>query len=78
MSSKNKSIDEQLEELTSIYERGGGFGSPGAERELERKIDLLKHKQIQAVNKRNSHIAVLNVVILVINLGVFIYQVFFK
>ncbi len=78
MVSKNKSIDEQLEELTTIYERGGGFGSPGAERELERKIDLLKHKQIQAVNKRNSHMVVLNVIVMIINLGVFIYQVFFK
>jgi len=75
---KNKSIDEQLNELTSIYENGGGYGAPEAERELERKIDLLKHRQTNAINKKNSRIAVINVILVVINVAILIYQVFFS
>ena len=75
---KDKLIDQELDELTSIYERGGGFGSPEGERELERRIDLLKHRQIQAISKKNSRIAILNVLLVAINIGILLFQVFFK
>lgn len=76
--SKRKSINEELEELTTIYQRGGGFGDPDAERELDRRIDFLKHKQIQAISRSNNRIAVLNIILVFINIGILIYQVFFK
>ncbi len=75
---KNKSIEKELEELTTIYERGGGLGAPEAERELERRIDFLKHKQIQVISKSNIRIAILNVLLVAINVGVLVYQVVFK
>ncbi len=53
--SKRKNIEQEIEELVSIHENGGGFGAPDAKTEHERKIQFLMHKQIQAVNKRNSH-----------------------
>lgn len=77
MVSKNKSINEQLEELTTVFERGAGM-APEAERELERRIDFLKHQQIQAVSKRNSRVAVFNAFLTALNIGILIYQVFFK
>ena len=75
---KTKSIEEELEELTTIYERGGGLGAPEAERELERRIDFLKHKQIQAISKSNTRISILNVLLVAINVGVLVFQVAFK
>jgi len=75
---KEKSIERELEELVAIYENGGGFGDPDAKAEHERKIQLLMHKQIQAVNKRNNNIAITNVVIAIVNIGVLIFQLFFK
>ena len=66
MATKNKSIDEELAELTTVFERGYGM-APEAERELQRKIDLLKHRQIQAVSKRNSQVAIFNALLTVLN-----------
>lgn len=75
---KSKSIEKELDELVNIHEHGGGFGAPEAKEEHERKIDLLKHKQILAVNKSNSRMGIFNVLIALINVGVLIYQVFFR
>ena len=75
---KEKNIEHELEKLTTIHENGGGFGDPDAKAEHERKIQLLMYKQLQAVNKKNSNIALGNVVIAILNIGVLIYQVFFK
>ncbi len=75
--SKSKSFEQELEELVSIHENGGGFGDPDAKAEHERKIQLLMHKQLQAVNKRNSNMVIANVIIAIINVGILIYQVFF-
>ena len=71
-------IDKQLDELVSINESGGGFGCPEAAAEHGRKIQLLMHRQMQQVNKSNSYMSVANVVIAIINVGILIYQVFYK
>lgn len=76
--SKPKTIEQELEELVSFHENGGGFGDPDAKSEHERKIQLLMHKQLQEVNKRNSNMAIANVVIAFVNIGILVYQVFFK
>lgn len=55
---KQKSIEQQLEELVSFHESGGGFGAPEAKEEHERKIQLLLHKQMQVVSNRNNNIAI--------------------
>jgi|GEM_PF-924830 hypothetical protein len=74
---KSKEIENELEELVSFHESGGGFGDPDAKAEHERKIDLLKHKQIQEVSKSNNRIASFNIVIAVINVAILIYQIFY-
>ena len=76
--SKSNTIEQELEELVSFHENGGGFGDPDAKYEHERKIQLLMHKQLQAVNKRNSNMAIANVLIAIVNVGILVYQVFFK
>ena len=73
-----KNIEKELEELVSIHENGGGFGDPDAKAEHERKIQLLMHKQIQAVSERNSMMAIANTIIAIVNVGILIYQVFYK
>lgn len=75
---KSSKIEKELAGLISLYENGGGFGDPDAKAENDRKIEFLKHKQIQAVNRRNNHIAIFNVVIAIINIGILIYQVFYR
>lgn len=71
-------IDRELDRLVSFHENGGGFGDPDAKAEHDRKIQLLMHRQIQKVNKSNTYMAVANVVIAVVNIGILIYQVFFR
>lgn len=78
MFSKSKKIGNELEELVSLHERGGGFGDPDAVKEHERKIDLLKHKQIQEVSKSNNRIAIFNMIIAIVNVAILIYQVFYS
>ena len=75
---KNKSIDEELDELSTIYQRGGGIGEPGLEQEIGRRLDVLKHKQIQAATKANNRIALLNLLLTAVNIGVLVYQIFFR
>lgn len=76
--SSYKDIEKELKELVSVHENGGGFGDPDAKAEHERKIQHLMHKQLELTNKRNSHIALANVAIAILNIGILIYQVFFK
>ncbi|MDR7121975.1 hypothetical protein [Rheinheimera soli] len=78
MFSKTKRIEAELDELINIHDQGCGFGDPDALKEHERKIDLLKHKQIQEVSKSNNRIAVFNIVIALVNAGILIYQVFYS
>ena len=74
---QSRRIEKELEELVSIHEDGGGFGDPDAKAEHKRKIELLKHKQIQEVSKSNNRIALFNIVIAVINVAILVYQVFY-
>lgn len=74
---KSDAIEKELETLVSIHESGGGFGDPDAIAEHERKIDLLKHKQIQAINKSNNRIAIFNIVIAIVNVAILVYQGFY-
>lgn len=76
--SDDKSIDEELDRLTTIYERGGGIGEPGLEHEVGRRIELLKHRQAQGINKRNNRLAALNVFLTAVNILILVYQIFFR
>jgi hypothetical protein len=73
----SSAIEKELEQLTSIHENGGGFGDPDAKEEHDRKIELLKHKQIQEVSKNNNRMAVFNIVIALINVAILVFQVFY-
>ena len=72
----NKSIDQELEELTTIYQRGGGIGEPGLEQEIGRRIDFLKHRQAHDLNKKSIRIAAFNIILTLINIAILIYQLF--
>lgn len=72
----NKSIEEELEDLTTIYKRGGGIGEPGLEQEIGRRIDFLKHKQAHDLNRKSNRIAALNIILTAINIAILIYQLF--
>ncbi|WP_299948577.1 hypothetical protein [uncultured Microbulbifer sp.] len=74
----SRKTESELEELVSIHEKGGGFGDPDAIAEHGRKIDFLKHKQIQEIRKSNNRMAVFNIVIAIINVAILIFQVFYK
>lgn len=71
-----KSIDEELEDLTTIYQRGGGIGEPDLKEEIGRRIDFLKHKQAHDLNKKSNRVALLNVLLTAINIAILIYQLF--
>lgn len=54
--SVKKSIDDELDKLTSISQRGGGIGEPGLEQEIGRRIDFHKHRQAHDLyRKGQSH-----------------------
>ena len=74
---KSNAIQKELEKLVSVHENGGGFGDPDAKAEHERKIDLLKHQQIQEVSKSNNRIALFNIIIAILNVSILVYQVFY-
>ena len=74
---KSTAIEKKLNKLVSFHENGGGFGDPDAKAEHERKIDLLKHKQIQEVSKSNNRIAIFNIIIAIVNVVILVYQVFY-
>lgn len=76
--SKDKSIDEKFDQLSTIYQRGGGIGEPGLEQEIERRIDVLKHKHINSASQVNNRIALLNLMLTAINITILIYQIFFR
>ena len=73
-----KEIEKKLDDLVTIHENGGGFGDSDAKEEHERKIQLLKHKQLLLISQKNNTIAVLNIIGVFLNIGILIYQVFFK
>ena len=73
-----KNLEEQLEELVNFEESGNGFGSPEAKEAHDRKIDLLKHKQLLKIEKSNHRMTLINTFVALINVSVFIYQVFIK
>jgi hypothetical protein len=78
LTKKKKLLQKELEDLVHFGENGVGFGAPEAEKSHERKIELLKHKQLLEVEKSNSRLTLINTIVAVLNIGVLIYQVFFK
>jgi hypothetical protein len=73
-----KDLDAELNKLATLYESGGGYGSPEGELEHQRKFQLLMHRQNLQVKKFASRVTVFNVALTALNIGVLIYQVFFK
>ena len=75
---KKKNINQELEKLASIYESGGGYGDPDAKAEHDRKFQLLMHQQNLEINKRNIFISMMCAVATIVNIAVFVYQVFWR
>ncbi|RPI75019.1 MAG: hypothetical protein EHM45_16075 [Desulfobacteraceae bacterium] len=75
---KKNQIEVELQRLASVYENGAGFGDPDAKEEHERKFQLLLHKQVQELNKKNNKIAIFNVVIAIVNIIILAIQILFK
>jgi len=75
---KKININQELEKLASVYESGGGFGDPNAEAEHDRKFQLLMHQQNLEISKKNVIISIICVAATIINVCVFVYQVFWR
>jgi len=75
---RKKDINKESEKMASIYESGGGFGNPNAKEEHDRKIQLLMHKQNLEISKRNFIISIILAIVAILNIGVLIYQVFWR
>ncbi len=76
--SKYKSIEQKLEKLILVGEDGSGFGDPDAEKAHDRKIQLLMHKQIQEINKKNNLVSIISVIVAIVSVSILIYQEFIK
>ena len=75
---RSKDIDAELDKLATLYETGGGYGAPEGELEHQRKFELLLHRQNLRVKRFNTWITVVNVTLTALNVGILVYQVFFK
>jgi hypothetical protein len=73
-----KSIDNELEKLILVGENGNGFGDPDAEKAHNRKIQLLMHKQILNIKKKNNFITILSLFVDILSTGILVYQEFIK
>jgi hypothetical protein len=73
-----KDIDNELDEIIYASERGVGFGGGvDQEREMNKRIQVLMHRQNLEIKKKDTYIAVFNVVLAFINIALVVYQVFF-
>jgi len=75
---KSKDLDSELNKLATFYESGAGYGSPEGELEHQRKFQLLMHRQNLKVKQFNSKLTFANIFLTSVNIGILIYQVFFK
>ena len=75
---KKIDINQELEKLASVYEAGGGFGDPDAKAEHDKKFQLLMHQQNLEINKKNFITSIIVAIAHIINVGVFVYQVFWR
>ena len=73
-----KSIDEEIDEIVYASDRGAGFGGGiEQEREQDKRVQVLMHRQNLSVKKKDTYIAAFNVVLAFVNIGLLVYQVFF-
>ena len=75
---KKKSINDELQRMAKVYECGGGFGDPEAKEEHDRKFQLLMHQQNLEISNKNFIISIICAVTTIINVAVFIFQVFLR
>lgn len=75
---KIKELDEEINNIIYASERGAGFGGgTGQEEELDRRVQALQRRQGLVIEKRNSWLTLVNVVVAILNLALLAYQVFF-
>ena len=71
-------VDSELDELIYTVERGGGYGGgEGQQEELDRRAQVLMHRQNLNVKKADTYLAIFNVVIATANISLLAYQVFY-
>ncbi len=75
---KSKKLDEEIDSIIYASERGGGFGGgAGQEEELDRRVQALQRRQGLIIEKRNSWLTLINVLVAILNLALLAYQIFF-
>ena len=71
-------IEKELKQMASVYEAGAGFGDPDAKEEHDKKFQLLMHKQNIQISNKNFIVSIICAIATIINVAVFIFQVFWK
>jgi hypothetical protein len=74
----SKDLDAELDKLATFYESGAGYGTPEGELEHQRKFQLLMHRQNLRVKSFNSKLTFANILLILANVSILVYQVFFK
>ncbi len=73
-----KNIDEELNEIVYASDRGVGFGGGiEQERELNKRVQVLMHRQNLEIKKKDTYIATFNVILAFFNIALLVYQIFF-
>lgn len=73
-----KTIDEEIDQIVYASDRGSGFGGGiEQERELNKRVQVLVHRQNLSVKKKDTYIAAFNVVLAFANIGPLACQIFF-
>ncbi len=74
-----KSIEKEIDDIVYASDKGIGFGGGiEQERELNKRIQVLMHRQNLEVKRKDTYIAAFNVVLAFVNIALLTYQVFFK
>jgi hypothetical protein len=70
--------DKELNEIIYASNNGVGYGG-GHDQEIEinRRVQVLMHRQNLEVKRKDTYIAAFNVFLAVVNISLVIYQLFF-
>lgn len=68
----------ELQELLNMFSDGSGFGDPDARLNAEQRLQILLAKEQQKIAKRLNWLTLLQVIVGLINVAVFAFQVWRK
>ena len=73
-----KTIDQEIDEIVYASDNGAGYGGGNEqERELNKRIQVLMHRQNLTIKQKDTYIAGFNLILAFANIALLVYQVFF-